>query len=58
MSSPLGSRLMSAVMALMVTLTIAGSLDALATTGQSAEALLSQHQMLQLACTDPSPRKS
>jgi hypothetical protein len=42
--------------AAIVTLAIAGGLDAMATTGQSSTALLAQHGTLQTACTDTAPR--
>ena len=51
------SKFMSFAFAAAVTLAIMGSLDALATTGQSSEALLAQHSTLQVACVDPA-RKS
>lgn len=47
------SRVIALGLAAAVTFSIMGSLDALATTGQAADALLSQQGSLQLACTDP-----
>jgi hypothetical protein len=47
------SKILSFAFAAAVTLAILGSLDALATSGQSAEALLAQHGTQQMACADP-----
>lgn len=47
------SKALSLGFAAMVTLSILGSLDALATSGQSSAALLAQHGPLQTACADP-----
>lgn len=53
MSRTITSKALSFGLAAMVTLAIMGSLDALATSGQSATALLAQHGTLQTACADP-----
>ena len=47
------ARLFSFAFAALITLAIMGSLDALATSGQSSEALLARHGALQVACLDP-----
>lgn len=53
MSRKITSKALSLGLAAMVTLAIMGSLDALATTGQSSTALLAQHGPVQTACVDP-----
>jgi hypothetical protein len=53
MSRTITSKVLSFGFAAMVTLSILGGLDALATTGQSADALLAQHGPQQTACVDP-----
>lgn len=54
MTRSITAKALSFGFAMMVTLAIMGSLDALATTGQSATALLAQQGTLQTACVDPS----
>jgi len=51
MTTSLARKFASFGFAAIVTLTIMSSLDALATSGQSAEALLAQQGKLQVACT-------
>jgi hypothetical protein len=51
MKSSITTRFVSFGFAAMVTFAILGGLNALATTGQSAEALLAQHGPQQFACT-------
>jgi hypothetical protein len=53
MNRTITSKALSFGFAAMVTLAIMGSLDALATSGQSSTALLAQHGPLQTACIDP-----
>jgi len=53
MNRTVTSKALSFGLAAMVTLAIIGSLDALATSGQSSTALLAQHGPLQTACIDP-----
>ena len=53
MNRSITTRAVSLGFAAMVTLSILGSLDALATSGQSSTALLAQHGTMQYACVDP-----
>jgi hypothetical protein len=53
MKQSITTKALSFGFALVVTLGILGSLDVLATTGQSAEALLAQKGPMQTACIDP-----
>jgi hypothetical protein len=53
MNRTITTKALSLGFAAVVTLGILGSLDALATTGQSAEALLAQRGPMQTACIDP-----
>ncbi len=52
MNTPLTTKFSALAMAALVTISVLGGLDALATTGQSSEALLAQPSQLQMACTD------
>jgi hypothetical protein len=54
MKQSISAKLFSLGFAACMTLAILGSLDALATTGQSQEALLAQQGPLQVVCADPS----
>ena len=53
MKQSITTKALSFSFALIVTMGIIGSLDALATTGQSADALLAQKGPMQTACVDP-----
>lgn len=53
MKSAIVTKLVSFGFAATVTLAILGGLDAIASTGQSSEALLAQHGTMQVACTAP-----
>ncbi len=52
MNTQLSTKLTSFFFAALLTVTLLGSLDALATSGQSADALLSQQGHLQMACSN------
>jgi hypothetical protein len=54
MKQALASKVLSFGLAIVVTFMIAGGLDAMATSGQSATALLAQHGTLQTACGNAS----
>jgi len=53
MSQSITTKALALGFAAMITLAIMGSLDAIATTGQSSTALLAQRGTLQMACVDP-----
>lgn len=53
MNRTITTKALSLGFAALMTLGILGGLDAMATTGQSAEALFAQHGTMQTACVDP-----
>ncbi len=56
MNVPLRTRLFSLALAGLITLGMLGSLDAIATSGQSPNAVLAQPGNLQLACESGAPK--
>ena len=56
MHTSVPTRLSAFALTSLITLALLSGLDALATTGQSADALLAQKRTLQLACTDDNRR--